>query len=65
MNLKNKIRIIEDYPKKGISFKDITTLAQDGKAFQYAIGSISGFLKDKNIDVVIGCLLYTSDAADE
>jgi len=54
VNLKNKIRIIEDYPKIGISFKDITTLAQDGKAFQYAIGSISRLLKDKNIDVVIG-----------
>ena len=29
MDLKNSIRIIEDFPKKGISFKDITTLLQD------------------------------------
>ena len=26
MSLKDKIRVIEDFPKKGISFKDITTL---------------------------------------
>jgi adenine phosphoribosyltransferase len=54
MNLREYVRIIEDYPKKEISFKDITTLAQEGKAFHYAINSISDFLKDKNIDLIIG-----------
>ena len=54
MELKDKIRIIEDFPKKGISFKDVTTLAQDGEAFQYTINTIAEYLKDKNIDVVVG-----------
>ena len=30
MDFKEKIRVIEDFPKKGISFKDITTLIGDG-----------------------------------
>lgn len=37
MNLKDKIRIIEDFPKPGISFKDITTLLEDPEAFQHSI----------------------------
>ncbi|MGL5087665.1 MAG: adenine phosphoribosyltransferase, partial [Clostridium sp.] len=32
MNLKEKIRIIEDFPKPGISFKDISTVIADGEA---------------------------------
>jgi len=54
MDLKDKIRVIEDFPKKGISFKDVTTLAQDGEAFKYTIDTIVEYLKDKNIDVVVG-----------
>ena len=34
MDLKNNIRVIEDFPKEGISFKDITTLLQDGEALR-------------------------------
>ena len=33
MNLKDFIRSIPDYPKKGILFRDITTLIKDEKAF--------------------------------
>ncbi|AJA48291.1 adenine phosphoribosyltransferase [Clostridium pasteurianum DSM 525 = ATCC 6013] len=54
MNLEDKIRVIEDFPKEGISFKDITTLLKDKKAFKYAIDSFAEILKDKNIDLVIG-----------
>lgn len=54
MDLKEKIRVIEDFPKKGISFKDVTTLAQDGEAFKYTIDCFVEYLKDKNIDVVVG-----------
>lgn len=54
MDLKDKIKVIENYPKKGISFKDVTTLIQEGEAFKYAIKSISDYLRNKNIDVVVG-----------
>tara|TARA_B100000780_G_scaffold268557_1_gene226601 strand:- start:715 stop:1242 length:528 start_codon:yes stop_codon:yes gene_type:complete len=40
MNLKNFIRSIPDYPKKGILFRDITTLIKDEKAFAESINQI-------------------------
>ena len=54
MNIKNKIRVIEDFPKIGISFKDITTLIQDKDAFKYTIDTLAETLKDKKIDLVVG-----------
>ncbi|MEQ8153862.1 MAG: adenine phosphoribosyltransferase [Clostridiaceae bacterium] len=54
MNLKEKIRIIEDFPKKGISFKDVTTLIEDGESFKYSIDHIIKSIKDKNIDIIVG-----------
>tara|TARA_B100000965_G_scaffold335030_1_gene300724 strand:- start:2036 stop:2563 length:528 start_codon:yes stop_codon:yes gene_type:complete len=40
MNLKNFIRSIQDYPKKGILFRDITTLIKNEKAFTETIDQI-------------------------
>ena len=40
MNLKDYIRSIQDYPKKGILFRDITTLIKDEKAFSETINQI-------------------------
>ena len=40
MNLKEYIRSIQDYPKKGILFRDITTLIKEPKAFNFAIDRI-------------------------
>lgn len=37
MNLSNKIRSIPDFPKKGIVFRDITTLLQDPRAYEHTI----------------------------
>lgn len=54
MSLKENIRIIKNFPKQGISFKDVTTLAKDGEAFRNAIDSISDYLKDKKIDLIVG-----------
>ncbi|MBL4935140.1 adenine phosphoribosyltransferase [Clostridium sp. YIM B02515] len=54
MNLKDKIRVIENFPKEGISFKDVTTLLQDKEALKYTVDAIANSLKDKNIDIVIG-----------
>lgn len=54
MDLKDKIRVIDGFPKEGISFKDITTLLQDGEALKLTIDKIVEHLKDKNIDLIIG-----------
>ena len=40
MNLKEYIRSIQDYPKKGILFRDITTLIKDENAFSETINQI-------------------------
>ena len=54
MDLKHYISIVEDYPKEGISFKDITTLMDNGEAYKYATDQIVQFAKEKQIDVVVG-----------
>lgn len=54
MNIEQKIRSVKDYPKEGIDFKDITTLLKDKDAFKYSIDEIANYLKDKNIDLVVG-----------
>ena len=41
MNLKDYIRSIKDYPKKGILFRDITTLIKNEKAFTKCIEEIA------------------------
>ena len=40
MNLKKHIRSIQDYPKKGILFRDITTLIKNSEAFNHTIDEI-------------------------
>lgn len=54
MDLKQNIRIIEGFPKEGISFKDVTTILKDGTAFKYSVDKVAEHLKDKNVDVVVG-----------
>ena len=46
MNLKDYIRSIPDYPKKGILFRDITTLIKNEKAFSETINQIVKILKN-------------------
>ena len=53
MNLKNYIRSIPDYPKKGILFRDITTLIKDAKAFNYTIDKMAEMIKDLNFNRVV------------
>ncbi len=54
MDLKEKIRIIPDFPKPGISFKDITTLLRDADALREAIRQMADYFRDKNIDMIVG-----------
>lgn len=54
MDIKSKIRVIEDFPKEGVSFKDITTLLKDKDAFIKVVDIIVDDLKDKDIDYIAG-----------
>ncbi len=54
MNLKALIREVPDFPKPGISFKDITTLLKDGEAFRQVIDEFAAYFRDKQPDVIVG-----------
>lgn len=54
MNLEKYISIVPDWPKEGISFKDITTLMADGEAYKYATDQIVAYARDKKVDLVVG-----------
>lgn len=54
MDLKKEIREIPDYPKKGISFKDVTTLFKNKEAMKYVTDEISNNFKGKGITKVVG-----------
>ena len=52
MDLKKYIRSIQDYPKKGILFRDITTLIKDKDAFKNCIDQMSNILNKLNYDKI-------------
>ena len=52
MNLKKYIRSIPDYPKKGILFRDITTLIKNSEAFKYTNDKIIEIAKTIEFDKV-------------
>ncbi|WP_295155004.1 adenine phosphoribosyltransferase [uncultured Brachyspira sp.] len=54
MDLKNYIRNIQDYPKKGILFRDITTLLKDKDAFKYAVDKMAEQVSNEKIDYIVG-----------
>jgi adenine phosphoribosyltransferase len=54
MDLKEYIRDVPDFPKKGIIFKDITTLLKDPKALRHTVDLMSDRYIDQKIDHVIG-----------
>lgn len=53
MNLKEKIAIYSDFPKEGISFKDINTLLSDPEAFRYAIDSFYQIAKALDVNLIL------------
>jgi adenine phosphoribosyltransferase len=54
MDLKSAIRTIPDYPKKGILFRDVTTLLGNARAFRRAIDEMVQPYAGKRIDKVAG-----------
>ena len=55
MDLKKEIREIQDYPKAGINFKDLTTLVKNNKALNFVLDQIEDYFHDKKITKVV-CL---------
>ena len=52
MDLKKYIRSIQDYPKKGILFRDITTLIKSEEAFKESINQMANILNKLNYDKI-------------
>lgn len=54
LDFNQHIRVIEDFPKPGISFKDITTLLKNGEAYREAVNALVEQVKRWQPDVIIG-----------
>ncbi|WP_110931797.1 adenine phosphoribosyltransferase [Paenibacillus bouchesdurhonensis] len=54
MDFKEYIRVIPDFPQPGISFKDITTLLNNGEKYREAINELKNMVSDLKIDLIAG-----------
>jgi adenine phosphoribosyltransferase len=54
VDFKPYVRVIEDFPKPGISFKDITPLLRDREAFNAAIEVLAKRFEGQQIEIVTG-----------
>ncbi|MFX3674486.1 MAG: adenine phosphoribosyltransferase [Paenisporosarcina sp.] len=54
MDLKQYVTIVEDWPKKGIRFKDISTIMDNGTAYKYATDQIVEYAKTIDADMIAG-----------
>ena len=54
MDLKQYVSEVENWPKEGVSFKDITTIMDNGPAYKYATDQIVEYAAEKDVDIVVG-----------
>lgn len=54
MNYEKYIGVVEDFPKKGISFKDVSPLLADGEAMSCAVDEMAELVKEWKPDLIIG-----------
>ena len=54
MNLKDYIASIQDFPKEGILFRDITPLLNDPKAYKQTVDTLAEFAKNAGAEVILG-----------
>ncbi|MBR3345498.1 MAG: adenine phosphoribosyltransferase [Solobacterium sp.] len=54
MDLKDYVATIPNYPIKGVLFRDVTPLMQDGAAFRESIKQLAEIAKEMKVDVIAG-----------
>ena len=54
LELKKKIRVIPDFPKKGILFQDVTSITDNSKLFKKVIIELSNYARKNKISKVAG-----------
>lgn len=52
--IKNKIRAIQDWPEKGVTFRDITPVLEDKKLFKKTIDELAKMYQGQKIDKIVG-----------
>ena len=53
-DFKRSIRAVEDWPKEGVSFKDITTMLKDPELLKASIKEMSSPFRNDKVDIVVG-----------
>jgi len=53
-DLRDYVTAIPDFPKKGILFRDITTVIEDPEGFKLAVDGLIASLKDLDFDLILG-----------
>lgn len=53
-NIEEYIRSIPDFPKKGIIFRDITSVLEDGESLKLSVDLMQDKIKEIDFDVVVG-----------
>ncbi|WP_407891003.1 adenine phosphoribosyltransferase [Lacticaseibacillus sp. N501-2] len=54
INFKDYIASVPDFPEPGITFRDISPLMADGKAYAAATDEIVEYAKDKGVEMIVG-----------
>ncbi|MFS8524687.1 MAG: adenine phosphoribosyltransferase [Limnochordales bacterium] len=54
MDLRALVREVPDFPKPGVSFKDITTVLRNGAALRYVVQTMADHLRPRRPDVIVG-----------
>lgn len=54
MNFKDYIKSIPDFPIKGVLFRDITTLLENGPVFNEAVSELAEYAKSRGAEVIVG-----------
>jgi adenine phosphoribosyltransferase len=53
-DLRKYLRVIPDFPKKGINFRDVTTLYKNAECVKFMLDEMEAFYKDKGITKIVG-----------
>lgn len=54
MAYKEHIAIVQDWPKEGVEFKDITPLMANGPAYKQSVRDITAYAREKGAEVIVG-----------
>ncbi|MCZ3393632.1 adenine phosphoribosyltransferase, partial [Enterococcus faecium] len=54
LDLHDYVASIQDFPEKGVTFRDISPLMENGEAYRQATNAIIKFARDKGVEMIVG-----------